>query len=356
MSILKIAIPTFCRNALLEKTMHSLAVAYASSKIPQLATLVDIYVYDNNINKDVINIIEKFTKHLPNLHYVHNGGNIGASLNILKCYSVSNSKFVHVLGDDDLVMQDYFDKLIPRVMEAIFAKDISLIYIPSFGFDNEDSFVRPFACAKSKIINKSIAIENYNIKLTFISSLVVYIDTVFINSGSNSFFPERLLVQLVVVLRSANLRPNFLILSSYLVAAKRDNAFVTTEDGYLEDSSGKKKYNDLYQIYVINYYSILNDLLFDVSYKHRYLHFNRFILWEMCVRDHFLECNPLVVESYFGDLWVFKILVKVHKLKKSKPIFFIISSVHRVLSFEFIKILFYLLSTLLFKFKKLTNF
>lgn len=342
--LLQISIPTFNRNLCLHKLLSSIETAYSYSRIADLSSMINISIYDNNNDYESSSIADAFKPRLPNLKYYHNGGNIGADLNIKQCYIVDESKFVHVIADDDLVDRGYFNRLIPTLINARTMNSISLLFLPAFGFD-DDFFIKPYGFSAPYHMDSKRMVEKFNVKLTFISSLVIFVDVDVVRSRDDPFAIGTGLGQLSLFLLSSTERQCCIVLDNYLIAAKRDNAFVTDKLGVVSDNFGKKIHNDLLQIYILNYFSVFEKCSFEVTYKHRYNHFNGFILWEIWRRGYLKSgLDTSKISKYYHDIWSFKLLQKLSYGFFSSCLIFIISFCHRLFSFEATKIFIYAIS------------
>ena len=102
--ILSIAIPTYNRDAYLEKQLH---------RIKQQNNIsVDILIADNASSDKTQDIVQQFQKDMPNIFYFRNEANIGFDKNVLKLYSLASTKFIWFLSDDDLIVDNIIDKVL----------------------------------------------------------------------------------------------------------------------------------------------------------------------------------------------------------------------------------------------------
>jgi glycosyltransferase involved in cell wall biosynthesis len=106
MSDLTIVIPTFNRQKKLLNTIESL--------LPQLNVYNDIkiLVLDNASNYNVNDVIKN--KH-PNIKVLRNKSNIGGAANIVKCFELVKTKWMWLLGDDDLPMNNAIEIIVNTI-------------------------------------------------------------------------------------------------------------------------------------------------------------------------------------------------------------------------------------------------
>ena len=98
MKILTIAIPTYNRGEILKKSIERLL-----SEIEGLEDKVDILISDNNSDDNTKKIIEAFLDNGVDLIYNRNDENLGMDGNFIYCFENARSKYVWLLGDDDLI-------------------------------------------------------------------------------------------------------------------------------------------------------------------------------------------------------------------------------------------------------------
>ncbi len=121
MYLLTIAIPTYGRNDLVLASIKSLE--------PQLNDQARLLIIDNHSPVPVAPV--SISRHTT---IVRNQINIGGNGNILRCFELSESEWIWVLGDDDQVLSDS----VSRILEAI-STSPSAIYL---NFSTIGSFCR----------------------------------------------------------------------------------------------------------------------------------------------------------------------------------------------------------------------
>jgi glycosyltransferase involved in cell wall biosynthesis len=100
MSDLTIAIPTYDRNVILRDNLARL--------LPQLTDDCRLLIIDNASPTAVSETLEPLLKSFPRVHaeVVRNRVNLGGSANILRCFELCETKWLWLLGDDDIVSPD----------------------------------------------------------------------------------------------------------------------------------------------------------------------------------------------------------------------------------------------------------
>lgn len=103
--LLSICIPTFNRSKHLENLLKSLVASNIDCE------LVEVCVSDNCSTDETKRLINRFSDNFP-IIYSCNEKNVGMSNNILEVVGMAKSKYVWILGDDDLVICHNFNKLL----------------------------------------------------------------------------------------------------------------------------------------------------------------------------------------------------------------------------------------------------
>lgn len=321
--LLKIAIPTFNRNEYLIKCLDSLLISAEQSAIQDLHQKFEIHVYDNNESLELSEIILTYSRQKFSIKYSHNVKNIGSDANIAQCYRYDkNFSYVHTIGDDDCVLSDYFDSIIPVLEKNLSDNRVNLIFLNAFGYSDMPNR-RPYAWSTEQYsLEYPRFIERYNVKTTFISSLIFKL------SGSHpspDAYIGSSLVQTGIVLSIFNADHKVTVIKKYLIAAKRANSFITNEGGFELSSTGKPIYNNMLEIFLKNYFNLFQSHNLLISRNHRNLVFCGFVLGEVfrrgpasaieLAKDANFELKDLLSYQIFRNLphpvvqWVYAGLV-----------------------------------------------
>lgn len=121
-SILTIAIPVFERKDFFEKALQSCLNQTINC---------DIFVVDNASSHDFFQ--QQCLLH--NVKYYRNSSNIGLFSNWNRCFELSDTEFVLILSDDDILENTYVEKFYKAISEYpeidIFYSDFSILNYPS---------------------------------------------------------------------------------------------------------------------------------------------------------------------------------------------------------------------------------
>lgn len=128
---LGVCIPTFNRDNYLKNCLDSL--------IPQLIELgLPIYISDNASTDDTRAIVSDFQRKYVNIFYNRNDVNLGFAPNVKKVLEMADCEFVWFLGDDDMINDSAFKKLLEYLEEGF-----DFLVVNSTIFDrNMESVVR----------------------------------------------------------------------------------------------------------------------------------------------------------------------------------------------------------------------
>lgn len=111
--ILTIAIPTYNRSGYLKQNLESF--------VPQCCKYkenVRIVVSDNASSDNTREVVEYYVNSFPEIvSYVRNDNNIGVQQNFSRCVELSNSKYVFLMGDDDIVCPNFLSIIMPYLTE-----------------------------------------------------------------------------------------------------------------------------------------------------------------------------------------------------------------------------------------------
>ena len=123
---LSICIPTYNRSDSLTNCLNSIIVA-AKDHIGRF----EVCVSDNGSNDNTRSAVEKASLCLD-ISYNRNQENLGIPRNFLKVVSMAKGEFVWLIGDDDLLLPDALDRLLPLLDNN---NGIDFFYLNSFHLD-----------------------------------------------------------------------------------------------------------------------------------------------------------------------------------------------------------------------------
>ncbi len=134
---LSICIPTFNRAKYLNNLLNSIYITNSC-----LLEEIEICISDNNSSDETEDVVKSYSTRLA-IKYKKNEMNVGLAKNILEVVEMAKGEFVWILGDDDLILKNSFEKL-----NNIFNSnsDIDFIYTNAYNLSKEylEKFDNPF--------------------------------------------------------------------------------------------------------------------------------------------------------------------------------------------------------------------
>lgn len=214
--LLTIAIPTYNRAYYLEILLNSILCQYKEYK-----SNIELIISDNASSDNTSEIINNFIKNGLDIKYYKYEQNLGPDRNIANCFIKSSSKYVWIIGDDD-ILEDNVLKLIFEVL--CMEHCASLIYL---GFRNLLSVMNKTTSSKIKfeiIKDKNKFIKETNFMLCYISTLIMNKQYL-----SNFFIPEIFfntnLVQLSWVMLLLKKSKENIIIKNPIIIYRPDNTY-----------------------------------------------------------------------------------------------------------------------------------
>ena len=96
--ILEIVIPTYNREDYLRECISSIKL-----KTIERGCSLSFTVVDNGTNSNTIeNLVTTNSG-----RYIRNHANFGANMSVIRCFAIANAHYVHIIGDDDLILPEY---------------------------------------------------------------------------------------------------------------------------------------------------------------------------------------------------------------------------------------------------------
>lgn len=121
--ILTIAIPTYNGAKTIANMFHSL--------LPQCNDEVEVIVSNNKSTDTTADIIGECIKRFPFVKVITNEVNIGPDANFLQCMKYATGRFVWLISDDDIVIEDAIVKVIDFLRQN---SDLGLVYAQTVDF------------------------------------------------------------------------------------------------------------------------------------------------------------------------------------------------------------------------------
>lgn len=215
--LLTIAIPTFNRSKFLNILLESIYIQLIGKFYS-----VEVIVYDNNSDDSTsLVVLDWKIKGLPVI-YKKNNFNVGSDRNIMKAFLNSLSRYVWVVGDDDVLLPNSIESIISIVN----CENPALIYLNCHAFSGSFSFRDKEISKVSYItLTKENFLKKTNINLTFITAVVINREAFFkAGFGKNlDDLYDTNLVQLGWVLPSIYLDMPLVYVSTQIVAGRNEN-------------------------------------------------------------------------------------------------------------------------------------
>ena len=215
--LLTIAIPTFNRSSYLDLCLKSVC-----SQVDGYENIVEIIVSDNFSSDNTTDIVNKYVNSGHKIKYIKNKENIGAENNFIRCLNLSTGKYLHIFGDDDVLLPGALSEIINIISE----NDYGIVHLNSYGFENEYHSDKRYKIKSDNICvykDKQNFIYDINIMLTFISGNIVnkkFIEKQF----DNEKFVGSGIIQFYWYISAILNSEKNIYIKKYCVAGKTDNS------------------------------------------------------------------------------------------------------------------------------------
>ena len=169
--LLTIAIPTYNRAKDLKSCLSQLCKNLKGSE-----QLIELLVSDNNSTDDTEGVVGDFIAKGYRIIYKKNKENIGASKNFIQCFNMATAKYLWVMGDDDLLLNGYLNKIV----EILKSGEYGVVHMRSYSYQEDYVAEKPKNTEFNYIIFDDNAkfIKKASHTLTFTSSNIVNRDMV----------------------------------------------------------------------------------------------------------------------------------------------------------------------------------
>lgn len=121
--LLTIAIPTYNGSKTIGDMLDLL--------LPQITNEVELIISDNASTDTTCDIINNYIKKGYAINYLYNSTNIGPDANFLKCLLAGNGKYVWLLSDDDIAIENSVRNILNYIKNN---QDVDLIYLTTRDF------------------------------------------------------------------------------------------------------------------------------------------------------------------------------------------------------------------------------
>jgi len=215
--ILTIAVPTYNRKVYLKECLEHI--------IPQLDDDVEVLVCDNASTDGTYEFMINYCKEYSFIKYIRNEKNIGADGNFLKCLRVGKGKFIHLLSDDDILLDGSINKIKECILNEV---ELSFIYLNITEIDNGSV---PSKCKTSVFTmnddlyfeDKNLFIEYIDIYATFVSGMI-FNKELFNSINNPEQYLNTYLFQSHILFKLISMKEKILIISKPCIAGRSGNS------------------------------------------------------------------------------------------------------------------------------------
>ena len=234
-NLLTISIPTYNRDKLFYKCL--LSIKKSIENLPyEDQKLISIFISDNSDNDNTKFVVNSILFEDLNIIYLKNDENIGSDQNISNCYTVPESNYVMILGDDDFLEINS----LKNILVYLKTDKYDLLFLKVYGLTNLNDGRRVEKSFNDiSFINVKEVLFHRNIHLAFISSTIFKKANIISQEISNAVGTSLVQLHFVFLLLSRSAKAIFI--NSNLVSVTRNNT-----GGY-----------DPFNIFITNYFSAL---------------------------------------------------------------------------------------------------
>jgi abequosyltransferase len=217
--LLTIAVPTFNRAANLRCLLECLRVESEA-----IRNEIAVLVLDNASGDDTPKVLADYSDIWPHAEFKRHAINIGGDANVAECAYQCRTKYLWVIGDDDLLMTG----ALVHVLDLLRKESPDLIYLPSAWTPKiEPGEHRPPIVGLSyDFMGRATFARRVNVWFTFISGVVVNRELVLAAAGKPAI--KRYLgshfVQLGWVLNALKFGSQFICVNDVCVVATSNNS------------------------------------------------------------------------------------------------------------------------------------
>jgi abequosyltransferase len=244
--LLTIAIPTYNRYKFLMECLQHV--------IPQIDCDMEILVCDNASTDSTYDEMIKMVIKYPFIKYIRNNVNIGPDGNFLKCLKEGTGKYIHILSDDDILL----DKSVSKIRKCMAIRnDYSLIFLNHTSFEGEfdlcKCLINAFPIKDDKeFSSKDEFVEYIGIYATFVSAMIFNKD-IFDRIDKPEQYIGTYLFQSHILYRIVSLKEDILLIANSCIAARGGNS-----GGY-----------NLYKVFSHGWKNVLFDTGLKSGYEYR---------------------------------------------------------------------------------------
>lgn len=213
--LLSICIPTYNRANYLKQSLTQIQKELNSDIISK----VEVLVSDNCSTDNTSEVIAFFKKQGLSISYIRNERNLGWGRNFLQCFEMAVSKYVLLLGDDDVLCDNSIYSLITTLQN----KQIGVLTFKCYGYEFDWKSEHLNSFGHTKYFYDSIKfLKKIGPDITMISCCVINKD--YVNMNKIKKIPIGNFSHVHLIITASLVANSNLFVSEYLVAAKRNNS------------------------------------------------------------------------------------------------------------------------------------
>jgi abequosyltransferase len=247
--LLTIAIPTYNRAGYLDECLNHIC-----SQLKGYEDRVELVVSDNCSTDSTGEVVQRYIDKSYPVIYRRNPENIGSDNNFIKCFKEARGKYVLIMGDDDILLDD----AIRIIMEVLSGKDYGLIYLNAYPFSDDYISQKPLAKYKGfEIYNDKSLFLKKSGYLMFISTWIVNKNIIENADDLEKYYVENL-VHMSWILSVFLKSEKNVIIWQYVIAARLFNS-----GGYELTKVFAVRLNKVFNMFIVNgfnrkYFDIIN--------------------------------------------------------------------------------------------------
>jgi abequosyltransferase len=163
--LLTIAVPTYNRAGLLEQCLSQIVKQLDGSG------MVELLVCNNASTDSTESVVARLQQQGHPITHVCHPTNLGAEKNVIQCFTRAHGRYLLVLADDDLVLDDVLPPLLRRLESEVFGA----VFLTPYGFKQDHAAERPREAGKGTITYREPAefLKQVGVWITFLSGNVV---------------------------------------------------------------------------------------------------------------------------------------------------------------------------------------
>lgn len=133
--LLTVAVPTYNGARTIRNMLDIL--------MPQVTDEVEVLISDNCSTDETSSIIAEYSNKYSKIRTIRNKKNVGADGNFLQCMQQASGKFVMLISDDDIIVENAVEKIVTFLKEN---PTVSLAYLESVAFRDHYTGVKDCHC------------------------------------------------------------------------------------------------------------------------------------------------------------------------------------------------------------------